>query len=71
MTAFAGKVWAGRRHPRWWIAVFDAAFEPFRQSIGVDRLPEPERSRIAARQRIRQDLVVGYWDEMLLIRRPS
>jgi pimeloyl-ACP methyl ester carboxylesterase len=44
---------------------FHAAFEPFRQSIGVDRLPEPERSRIAARQRIRQDLVLGYWDEML------
>jgi pimeloyl-ACP methyl ester carboxylesterase len=44
---------------------FQAAFEPFRQSIGVDRLPEPERSRIAARQRIRQDLVLGYWDEML------
>ncbi len=44
---------------------FPAAFEPFRQSIGVDRLPEPERSRITARQRIRQDLVVGYWDEVL------
>ena len=44
---------------------FHAAFEPFRQSIGVDRLPEPQRSLIMARQRIRQDLVVGYWDEML------
>jgi pimeloyl-ACP methyl ester carboxylesterase len=44
---------------------FHTAFEPFRQSIGIDRLPEPERSRILARQRIRQDLVVGYWDEML------
>ena len=44
---------------------FKAAFEPFRQSIGVDRLPEPERSRIQARQRIDQDLVLGYWDELL------
>ena len=44
---------------------FDTAFEPFRQSIGVDRLPGPERSRIAVRQRIRQDLVLGYWDETL------
>ena len=44
---------------------FGTAFEPVRQSIGIDRLPEPERSRIAARQRIRQDLVLGYWDEML------
>ena len=44
---------------------FDTAFEPFRQSLGLDRLPEPERSRITGRQRIRQDLVVGYWDEVL------
>ena len=44
---------------------FGTAFEPIRQSIGMDRLPEPERSRVAARQRIRQDLVLGYWDEML------
>lgn len=44
---------------------FGTAFEPFRQSIGIDRLPEPERSRLAAQQRIRQDLVLGYWDEML------
>lgn len=44
---------------------FDTAFEPFRQSMGVDRLPEPERSRIAGGQRIRQDLIVGYWEEIL------
>jgi pimeloyl-ACP methyl ester carboxylesterase len=44
---------------------FDTAFEPFRQSIGVDHLPGPQRSHVLARQRIRQDLVVGYWDEML------
>jgi pimeloyl-ACP methyl ester carboxylesterase len=43
---------------------FHAAFEPFRQSIGVDHPPEPERSRIVARQRISQDLVVAYWDEV-------
>lgn len=24
MTAFASKVWAGRRHPRWWIVVLAA-----------------------------------------------
>ena len=47
---------------------FGTAFEPIRQSIGIDRLPEPERSRLAARQRIRQDLVLGYWDEMLRTR---
>lgn len=44
---------------------FRAAFEPIRQSIGVELLPEPQRSQIAAGQRIRQDLVLGYWDEVL------
>ena len=44
---------------------FHAAFEPFRQSIGVEMLPEPQRSLVAASQRIRQDLVLGYWDEVL------
>jgi pimeloyl-ACP methyl ester carboxylesterase len=44
---------------------FRAAFEPIRQSIGVELIPEPERSRIAAGQRIKQDLVLGYWHEML------
>jgi pimeloyl-ACP methyl ester carboxylesterase len=44
---------------------FHAAFEPIRQSIGVELLPEPQRSEIASRQRIQQDLILGYWDEML------
>lgn len=44
---------------------FAAAFEPIRQSIGLDLVPEPQRSQIAARQRIRRDLVIGYWDELL------
>jgi pimeloyl-ACP methyl ester carboxylesterase len=44
---------------------FLAAFEPFRQSIGVELLPEPLRSTTAATQTIRQDLVLGYWEEVL------
>lgn len=44
---------------------FRAAFEPIRQSIGVELLPEPQRSTILAAQRINQDLILGYWDEML------
>jgi pimeloyl-ACP methyl ester carboxylesterase len=44
---------------------FYTAFEPFRQSIGVEMLPEPERFTVAASQCIRQDLVLGYWDEVL------
>jgi pimeloyl-ACP methyl ester carboxylesterase len=40
---------------------FDSAFAPFRQSIGVDRLPEPERSRVASTQRIEQEVVLDHW----------
>ena len=42
-------------------ADFVSAFAPFRSSIGVDRLPEPERTRVAATQHIEQDLVLDYW----------
>jgi pimeloyl-ACP methyl ester carboxylesterase len=44
---------------------FRAAFEPIRQTIGVEQLPEPRRTSILASQRIDQDLVLGYWDEVL------
>jgi pimeloyl-ACP methyl ester carboxylesterase len=44
---------------------FEAAFEPIRQTIGVELLPEPQRSSIRAGQRIDQDLILGYWDEVL------
>jgi len=44
---------------------FDLAFEPIRQSMGVDALPAPMRSQVAATQTIRQDLVLGYWAELL------
>ena len=44
---------------------FVAAFEPIRQTIGVERLPEPQRTSILAGQRIDQDLILGYWDELL------
>jgi pimeloyl-ACP methyl ester carboxylesterase len=44
---------------------FAAAFEPVQQSIGLDRVPEPLRSQVLAVQDIRQDLVLGYWDELM------
>jgi pimeloyl-ACP methyl ester carboxylesterase len=44
---------------------FRAAFEPVRQSIGVELLPQPQRASVLARQRIDQDLILGYWDELL------
>jgi pimeloyl-ACP methyl ester carboxylesterase len=40
---------------------FESAFAPFRQSMGVDTLPEPERSRVLATQRIDQNLVLDHW----------
>jgi pimeloyl-ACP methyl ester carboxylesterase len=43
---------------------FAAAFEPFRQSIGIDRIPQPLRSEVQRNQHIRQDVVLGYWDEL-------
>jgi pimeloyl-ACP methyl ester carboxylesterase len=44
---------------------FLAAFEPIRQTIGVELLPEPQRTSILAGQRIDQNLILGYWDEVL------
>ncbi|MFL5761986.1 MAG: alpha/beta fold hydrolase [Thermomicrobiales bacterium] len=44
---------------------FAAAFEPIRQSIGVELLPEPLRSATLATQSVRQDLVLAYWEEAL------
>jgi pimeloyl-ACP methyl ester carboxylesterase len=42
---------------------FAATFEPIRQTIGVELLPEPLRSSTLASQTVRQDLVLAYWDE--------
>lgn len=43
---------------------FSAAFEPIQKSIGLDRVPEPLRTQVLAIQDIRQDLVLGYWDQL-------
>jgi pimeloyl-ACP methyl ester carboxylesterase len=40
---------------------FDSAFAPFEESIGVARLPEPERSRVAGTRRIDQATVLDHW----------
>lgn len=44
---------------------FDAAFAPFETSIGVGRLPEPERGRVLATQHIDQAVVLDYWSAIL------
>ena len=42
-----------------------SAFERFQESMAIDRVPEPLRSLVYESQRIEQDVVVGYWDEVL------
>jgi pimeloyl-ACP methyl ester carboxylesterase len=44
---------------------FAAVFEPIRQSVGVDLLPEPIRSATLSTQTIRQEVVLAYWHEPL------
>ncbi len=44
---------------------FVSAFEPFATSIGVVRLPEPERGRVLTTQRIDQQLVLDHWCNVL------
>ena len=44
---------------------FVTAFEPFAASIGVSRLPEPERARVSATQHIDQQLVLDHWRKPL------
>jgi pimeloyl-ACP methyl ester carboxylesterase len=42
---------------------FAAAFEPIRQSIGVELRPEPLRASTLATQTVRQELVLAYWND--------
>ncbi len=44
---------------------FGEAFAPFQQSMGFDRLAEPLRSLVQRAQRVDQNVVLGYWDEII------
>lgn len=44
---------------------FAAVFEPIRQSMGVELLPDPIRSATLSAQTIRQDVVLAYWHDPL------
>ena len=46
---------------------FPTAFQPIQNSLGIDLLPEPARSRVLASQRIDRDLVLAYWVPLLTI----
>jgi pimeloyl-ACP methyl ester carboxylesterase len=40
---------------------FATAFAPFEESIGVHKLPEPERRRLQSTRTVTQDLVLDHW----------
>ena len=46
-------------------AGFQAAFESFQASMGLEQLDASVRRRVSAAQRVEQDLVLGYWEEAM------
>jgi pimeloyl-ACP methyl ester carboxylesterase len=46
-------------------ADFAAAFAPFQRSMGLELVPEPLRSVALDAQAVRQEVVLGYWDQLL------
>jgi pimeloyl-ACP methyl ester carboxylesterase len=44
---------------------FDAAWQAIESTLGLDLLPEPERSLALATHQVRQDVVLGYWDQLM------
>jgi pimeloyl-ACP methyl ester carboxylesterase len=44
---------------------FASAFAHFERSMGFELVPEPLRSVALSAQTVRQDVVLGYWDQLL------
>lgn len=44
---------------------FHQAWQKFEESLGLDLLPEPTRSQVLATHQVKQDVVLGYWDQVL------
>jgi pimeloyl-ACP methyl ester carboxylesterase len=44
---------------------FGSVFARFQESMGIDLLPEPQRSLVLGAQRIEQDVIVGYWEQVM------
>jgi pimeloyl-ACP methyl ester carboxylesterase len=44
---------------------FAQAWQTFEQSLGLERIPEPVRSLVLDTHEVKQDVVLGYWDEVL------
>jgi pimeloyl-ACP methyl ester carboxylesterase len=46
-------------------ARFPEAFAPFQRSMGLELVPEPLRAAALDAQDVRQEVVLGYWDQLL------
>ena len=44
---------------------FDQVWPNFENSLGLDRIPEPTRSLVLDAHKVEQDVVLGYWEQVL------
>ncbi len=44
---------------------FDQVWPNIENSLGLDRIPEPTRTLVLDSHKVRQDVVLGYWDQVL------
>jgi pimeloyl-ACP methyl ester carboxylesterase len=44
---------------------FDQVWPNIENSLGLDRIPEPTRTLVLDSHTVRQDVVLGYWDQVL------
>ena len=44
---------------------FDQVWPNIENSLGLDRIPEPARGLVLETHMVRQDVVLGYWDQVL------
>jgi pimeloyl-ACP methyl ester carboxylesterase len=44
---------------------FGQAWQNIENSLGLDRIPEPTRTLVLATHTVHQDVVLGYWDQVL------
>jgi pimeloyl-ACP methyl ester carboxylesterase len=46
-------------------AAFDQVWLNIENSLGLDRIPEPTRTLVLETHKVKQDTVLGYWDQVL------
>lgn len=44
---------------------FDEIWPDIENSLGLDRIPEPARTLVLETHKVKQDVVLGYWDQVL------